>query len=287
MASERDDRATPVIEGVLVVDKPKGMTSHDVVAVVRRILKERRVGHTGTLDPLATGVLPLVIGRATRLARFLSAERKRYEATIALGVETDTFDAEGSAAGGARFENPAAPLPDEAAVRAALQRFVGTFSQVPPAYSAKKVGGVAAHRLARRGAAVDDLPAVEVTVHDLLVTDYREPTVQVTLEVSSGFYVRSLAHDLGRALGCGAHLAALRRTACGEFDLSSAVPLDGLDVDVAAARHVAAGPDAAGHAGGVADGGRSAPRRPRERDRVRTTRHRTAGRRKRRRGPSG
>ena len=205
-ASEPSRAATPASEGALVIDKPRGMTSHDVVAVVRRILKERRVGHTGTLDPMATGVLPLVIGRATRLARFLSAGRKRYEATIALGVETDTFDAEGSPVGGTRFEDATAPLPDDATVRVAMERFLGSFLQVPPAYSAKKVGGVAAHRLARRGEALDDLPAVEVTVHELVVMECRESTVRVSLEVSSGFYVRSLAHDLGRALGCGAHL---------------------------------------------------------------------------------
>jgi tRNA pseudouridine55 synthase len=217
------------MDGVLVIDKPAGLTSHDVVAIVRRLLRERRVGHTGTLDPMATGVLPLVIGRATRLARFLTASRKRYSATIVLGVETDTFDAEGTPVGGLRLTTPGAPLPAEAAVRDAVTRFRGGCAQVPPAFSAKKVNGVAAHRLARRGSPVDTLAPVEVTVYELAVREFDGQRVGVTMEVSAGFYVRSLAHDIGRALGCGAHLGALCRTASGEFDLESALALEGLD----------------------------------------------------------
>jgi tRNA pseudouridine55 synthase len=217
------------MDGVLVIDKPGGLTSHDVVAAVRRITRERRTGHTGTLDPMATGVLPLVLGRATRLARFLAASVKRYEATVVLGIATDTFDAAGTAVGGVRLTSPAAPLPSEADVRDAVARFHGTFAQAPPTYSAKKVDGVPAHRLARRGTPAESLAPVEVTVHELTVQECEGARVRLALSVSAGFYVRSLAHDLGRALGCGAHLAALRRTASGEFDLRAARPLAGLD----------------------------------------------------------
>ncbi len=216
------------MDGVLVIDKPQGLTSHDVVATVRRLTGQRRVGHTGTLDPMATGVLPLVLGQATRLARFLAASRKRYEATIVLGLATDTYDAEGQVTGGVRAETPDAPLPPERDVRAALARFHGDLPQVPPAYSAKKIGGVAAHRKARQGAALPQLAAVAVTVHDLVVTRVEADRVQLDLEVSPGFYVRSLAHDLGVALGCGAHLGALRRTASGEFTLAAAIRLETL-----------------------------------------------------------
>jgi tRNA pseudouridine55 synthase len=211
------------MDGVLVVDKPEGPTSHDVVATVRRVFRERRVGHTGTLDPMATGVLPLVIGKATRLARFLGGCRKRYEATVVLGVSTDTYDAQGQATSGARRESADAFVASEAAIREALGRFVGPILQVPPAFSAKKVAGIAAHRLARRGAPVPELAAVPVTVHALGVTAGEGERVHLDVEVSPGFYVRSLAHDLGQVLGCGAHLAALRRTASGEFTLADSV----------------------------------------------------------------
>jgi tRNA pseudouridine55 synthase len=217
------------MDGVLVIDKPAGLTSHDVVAAARRALRERRVGHTGTLDPMATGVLPLVVGRATRLARFLVSSRKRYDATIVLGIETDTFDAQGTPTGGTGLASSGAPVPSEEDVRAALSAFLGTFPQVPPAYSAKKVGGVAAHRLARRGAPIAPLVPVEVTVHSLSLRQCEQGILRLELEVSAGFYVRALAHDLGRVLECGAHLSALRRTASGEFCAGEAVPLGRLD----------------------------------------------------------
>jgi len=224
--------AASALHGVLVVDKPAGPTSHDVVARVRRLTHTRRVGHTGTLDPLATGVLPLVLGRATRLARFLGGGEKRYEADIRLGAATDTFDAEGAVTWGPGPPNAEgwAGLPSADAVAAALAAFVGVIEQVPPAFSAKKVGGVAAHRLARQQRPVP-LAAVRVELRRAELLAYREGLAHVRLACSPGFYVRALAHDLGVRLGCGAHLAALRRTASGEFDEAAAVPLDVLEAD--------------------------------------------------------
>jgi tRNA pseudouridine55 synthase len=212
------------LDGVLVVDKPVGPTSHDVVARVRRVSACRRVGHTGTLDPLASGVLPLVLGRATRLARFLSGADKTYEATVRLGVSTDTYDGEG------RPLSTAAPgpLPGVGAVEEALRGFLGEIDQVPPPYSAKKVGGTPAYKLARREATVA-LPPSRVTLRAVHVVGHEDDRVQLRLTCSAGFYVRSLAHDLGAALGCGAHLVQLRRTRSGDFGLDAAVPLDRLD----------------------------------------------------------
>ena len=215
------------IDGVLVIDKPSGPTSHDVVARVRRALQTKRIGHTGTLDPLATGVLPLVIGRATRLASFLSSDRKSYEAGVRLGCATDSYDAaERLAAGTAP---PPAPAVSRDRVEAALEGFRGTFTQAPPPYSAKKVGGVAAHRLARRDREVR-LEPVEVTVYDLTLEGMQDGLVRLRLTSSAGFYVRSLAHELGMRLGCGAHLEHLRRTAAGDFGLGEALPLDTIEV---------------------------------------------------------
>jgi tRNA pseudouridine55 synthase len=229
------------IDGVLVVDKPVGPTSHDVVARVRRVLDERRVGHTGTLDPLASGVLPLVIGRATRLARFLSAMSKRYEADIRLGITTDTDDAQGRPVGG---HEPSEP-PTRDAVEAALQGFRGSFLQRPPVYSAKHIEGRRSYAIARgrsdasqpaRG--FDAPPPAPVTVHQLQIEALEGWTLRLGLECSPGFYVRSLARDLGDVLGTGGHLSALRRTVCGEFTLSQALPLadvePGLDRALAA-----------------------------------------------------
>jgi tRNA pseudouridine55 synthase len=208
------------LDGLLVIDKPEGPTSHDVVGRVRRVLREKRVGHAGTLDPLASGVVVVMVGRATRLAPFLTSDEKRYRATIRLGVATTTCDREGDPLG------PPAPVPADAAdrVAAALDARLGTHPQTPPAFSAKKIGGVAAHRLARRGEAV--VPAaVPVTLHAWSLVGADGDTVTVDLRTSAGFYVRSLAHDVGAAIGCGAHLAALRRTASGTFTLDQAVLL--------------------------------------------------------------
>jgi tRNA pseudouridine55 synthase len=214
--------AAAPLDGVLVVDKPTGLTSHDVVAAIRRALGGAKVGHTGTLDPLATGVLPLLVGRATRLARFLSAAMKSYDARIRLGWATTTYDAEGEALG-----ERSAVTTSAASIRAALDRFRGTFEQQPPGFSAKKVDGRRAYDLAR-GRAEPALAPVTVTVHALDLVRIDGDFVDVRLTCSAGFYVRSLAHDLGAALGTGAHLAALRRTASGAFTLADARTLDAL-----------------------------------------------------------
>jgi tRNA pseudouridine55 synthase len=220
-------------EGVLVVDKPAGPTSHDVVAVVRRALHVDRVGHTGTLDPLATGVLPLVIGRATRLSVFLTSADKEYVARIRFGSTTDTYDAEGRPPDLAPV--PAAAIPRAAGeIVDALPRFRGSYLQHPPAFSAKKIAGTPAYKLARQKKATEIKP-VEVHVRELELTGYADGTAEVRLVCSSGFYVRSFAHDLGQALGCGAYLEALRRTAAGSFTLEEAVPLGDVVADPSAA----------------------------------------------------
>ena len=220
------------LDGVLVIDKPSGPTSHDVVARVRRALKTKRIGHTGTLDPLATGVLPLVIGRATRLASLLSSDRKSYEAAVRLGCATESYDASERLAAG--LAPPPAPDVTATQVEGVLDRFRGTYLQSPPAYSAKKIGGVAAHRLARRDKAVQPA-AVAVTVHELSLVGMGDGLVRLRLTSSAGFYVRSLAHELGIALGCGGHLEALRRTAAGQFSVEQAVALDVIEAEGEAA----------------------------------------------------
>ncbi len=229
------------MDGLLVVDKPAGPTSHDVVARVRRALGERRVGHTGTLDPAATGVLPLVLGRATRLARFLSGAVKSYEATIRLGVATDTADASGTPVG-PPYEGP---LPGPADVAQALEAFRGSYLQQPPAFSAKKIDGRRSYRLARRardtipegGARPAPLSApVPVRVERLDLVGCEGNSVMIALTCSAGFYVRALAEALGERLGTGAHLSALRRTRSGNLDLSGALPLHVIERDPAGAR---------------------------------------------------
>jgi tRNA pseudouridine55 synthase len=211
------------MNGVLVIDKPSGPTSHDVVARVRRVLGTPRVGHTGTLDPLATGVLPLVIGTATRLASLLVAGEKEYVAGIRLGLETDTYDAAG------RESVPAPPagiIRDD--VERALAEFRGQFDQLPPPYSAKKVDGVRAYKLARKKTPVQPAPA-HVTVHRLAIEEYLDGLAVVRVCASAGFYVRSLAHDVGKKLGCGAHLETLRRVRAGAFRLEDAIPLSTIE----------------------------------------------------------
>ncbi|CAN5754489.1 tRNA pseudouridine(55) synthase TruB [soil metagenome] len=215
------------MDGVLVIDKPAGPTSHDVVARARRALHEKRIGHTGTLDPMATGVLPLVIGRATRLASLLSSSDKEYEAGVRLGSATDTYDAaERLGAGGAP---PPAPPVDEAQIETVLARFRGTFEQMPPPYSAKKVGGVPAYKLARKQQPTS-LSPVAVTVRELTLLGLEDGLARLRITSTAGFYVRSLAHDLGVALGCGGHLETLRRTRAGVFGLDRALRFDDLDL---------------------------------------------------------
>ena len=227
------------MDGVLIIDKPAGLTSHDVVARVRRTIGERRVGHTGTLDPFATGVLVILVGRATRLAQFLSGAEKEYQAIVRLGFATDTGDITGK------------PLPSvaglitpettgnwtELEIEAALQGLRGEIEQVPPMYSAKKQGGRKLYELARRGEEVER-EAVSVTIHTLeiernagrLLTDNQDGTVDIRIRVlcSAGTYVRTLAEDFGRRLAVGAHLAELRRTKAGDFIIESAVSLEQL-----------------------------------------------------------
>ena len=209
------------LSGVLVVDKPEGPTSHDVVTITRRALGVSRVGHTGTLDPMATGVLPLVIGRATRLAQFLTASDKTYEATIAFGRATDTFDASGTIVS----ESALRPTRDQ--LETVLGGFRGTFDQTPPVYSAKNIDGERSYDLARKGRiSADTRPkAVAVTVRHLEILAFDGASARLELQVTAGFYVRSLAQDVGAALECGAVLTSLRRTRSGEFGLNGAVPL--------------------------------------------------------------
>jgi tRNA pseudouridine55 synthase len=206
------------LEGLLLVDKPSGPTSHDVVSWVRRATGERRIGHSGTLDPPASGLLVLALGRATRLIRFLPAAPKVYEGTIALGLTTATDDLCGDV-----LERASGPLPGFETVRAAAREFLGTQSQVPPAVSARKVGGERLYRLARQGRFVE-APASEIEVYRFeVLSGAEEDRVRFRAEVSTGTYIRSIARDLGARLGCGGALAELRRTAIGPFELTAAL----------------------------------------------------------------
>lgn len=213
-------------DGVIVVDKPEGPTSHDVVATVRRKLKVEKVGHTGTLDPMATGVLPLVLGRGTKLARYLTGADKSYRATLRLGITTRTLDAEGEVV---QVRDVPEQL-DAATLEAALVPLRGHIDQVPPMFSAKKVDGKKLYQLARKGVEIERV-AKPVTVHELRLVRCAPPELVLDVTCSAGTYVRVLAQDIGEALGCGAHLAALRRTAAGQFDLSQAITLDALVTD--------------------------------------------------------
>ncbi len=216
------------MDGVLNINKPSGMTSHDVVQAVRRITGEMRVGHTGTLDPLATGVLVLCAGKATRIARYLEAGEKEYKAVMRLGVTTDTLDAEGRV-----LETRSYSPPDRSRLLHALKNFIGTIMQQPPAYSAIKVKGVASYKLARQGKA-EPLEPRQVTIYGIDLTAYEDPLVSLTVKCSKGVYIRTLCADLGDALGPGAHLTSLVRTRSGRFGIDHAVTLERL-ADLAAA----------------------------------------------------
>ena len=211
------------MDGLLVIDKPGGMTSHDVVHRVRRITGERSIGHLGTLDPMATGVLPLLLGQFTRLAQYFSSVEKRYTGTIRFGYATDTYDAEGEIVG--ECVEPVLTLEQ---ARAAAARFHGKMDQMPPLFSAKKIAGVPAYRLARAGKPVELKPAT-IHISSFEITGLQGAIASFAMSVSAGGYVRSVAHDLGRDLGCGAHLASLRRTQAGPFTLAEANPLDALE----------------------------------------------------------
>ncbi len=221
------------VDGVLVIDKPAGITSHDVVARVRRILKTKRVGHTGTLDPFATGVLVVLIGRATRLAQFIDKDEKEYEAVVRFGFETDTGDATGARSSGFRTEQTEIARILRAAVwENVLSGLRGEIDQLPPMYSAKKIEGKRLYEHARKGKTVDRVP-VRVTVRELEITDSSrldtpEPRLRIHVVCSAGTYVRVLAADIGRVVGVGAHLAELRRTRAGRFDLRQSVTLEAL-----------------------------------------------------------
>ncbi len=211
------------MDGVLILNKPAGMTSHDVVACVRRITGEKSVGHLGTLDPMATGVLPLVLGRFTRLAQFYNEADKRYEGLIRFGLATDTYDAEGDPTGP---EKPVELGMEE--IRELASQFTGKIEQLPPPFSAKKIAGVPAYRIARKGQPVELKPkAVEVKELEIVSWDGRDAKFKAW--VSSGTYLRSLAHDLGQLAGCGAHLAELQRTAVREFVIEEAHTLQELE----------------------------------------------------------
>ncbi len=243
------------MDGLLIIDKPAGPTSHEVVARVRRATGWKKVGHTGTLDPMATGVLPLVVGRATRLAQFLSASDKVYEAEVRLGWATDTYDAWGRAidvsgvrspesgvegwgtgvqtperprSGGVASERDPVSWPPLDETDRLLDRFRGTYVQTAPPFSAKKIDGIRAYMLARQGKPIQP-KACEVTVHEMRCIGQEGDRLRVRISCSAGFYVRSFAHDLGDAVGVGAHLSALRRTKSGEADVSAAVSLDAVE----------------------------------------------------------
>ncbi len=198
------------------------MTSHDVVAIVRRATGERSIGHLGTLDPMATGVLPMLLGKYTRLAQFYGRADKSYTGTIRFGYSTDSFDADGTQ------DSETKPLTQSLEqLRELVTRFHGTLDQVPPVFSAKKINGVPAHKLARTGQPVPVKPA-QITVHRFVLTELTEETASFEVSISAGGYIRSLAHELGLAAGCGAHLASLRRTQAGDFTLADAITVEQL-----------------------------------------------------------
>jgi len=211
------------VDGVLVVDKPAGITSHDVVDRVRRLSSTRKVGHLGTLDPMATGVLPLVVGRATRLAQFFSASEKGYDGRICFGWATDTYDGDGAVTGAV-----VEPGFTRQQLEDALAEFRGTILQTPPPFSAKKIAGTPAYRLARKQIAVE-LEPVEVQVHALELVEFDGTRARVRVRCSAGTYLRSIAHELGQRLGCGAFLEELRRTVSGEFSEKDAHTLEELE----------------------------------------------------------
>jgi tRNA pseudouridine55 synthase len=220
----------PAIDGILVVDKPRGKTSHDIVESVRRLVGFRQIGHLGTLDPLATGVLVLALGRATRLARFYVGRRKRYSCAVRFGFATDTYDADGEPLG-----PDSAPALDAEKIAALAAQFVGNIQQRPPSFSAKKIRGTPAHELARKHKPVN-LEPVEVEVFEFRLTGVEGSMARFVVECGAGTYIRSLANDLGKLHGADAHLAEISRTAVGEFTLDQATSLAELEQDAKAGR---------------------------------------------------
>ncbi len=211
------------LEGLLLVDKPSGMTSHDVVARLRHSLRMRQIGHAGTLDPMATGLLVILVGRATKVSQYLMSADKEYEGSFELGKITDSHDADGEVT-----ETHPVPALTAEELRAAMQTFVGDQYQTPPMFSAKKIKGVPLYKLARKGQEVErEARFIHVFLFDLL--EFAPPSASFRLRSSKGTYVRTIAHDLGRKLGCGATLTALRRTASGQFRVADATPLAQFD----------------------------------------------------------
>jgi tRNA pseudouridine55 synthase len=209
-------------DGALVIDKPQGKTSHDVVDAVRHLAGMRQIGHLGTLDPLATGVLVLLLGKATRLVQFYNGRRKRYSAAFRFGFATDSYDSDGEAQG------PNSPIPLDAALLEKLAaEKIARFAQMPPAFSAKKIHGRPAYELARKKEPVE-LKAVEVELYEYRLVGVEGNLARFVIECSSGTYIRSLAHEMGQQLGCGAHLAEIKRTAVGEFSMEQAIKLEEL-----------------------------------------------------------
>src|SRR5213075_2237973 len=207
-------------DGVLLVDKAEGMTSHDVVALVRRNLQVRKVGHCGTLDPIATGLLLITVGRGTKVQDLLMSEDKEYAGTFVLGVTTDTQDRQGEV-----IQQRPVPALDENQIRAGFEKFRGDFYQIPPMVSAKKYGGVPLYKLARQGKVVEREPRL-VHVYRYTIDGVALPEIHFTVLCSKGFYVRTYVHDIGEVLGCGAHLKSLRRTKSGRFDVANAITVD-------------------------------------------------------------
>jgi tRNA pseudouridine55 synthase len=205
------------MHGILVIDKPEGVTSHDVVHAIRKKFKASKTGHLGTLDPMATGVLPIALGKATRLAQFISSSPKIYEGEIRFGFSTNTYDRQGTPTSEER--------PIEGDVTAAVQSLTGTLDQTPPPFSAKKIGSVPSYKFARKNRVVE-LPSARVQVDSFEITSMDLPRLTFRVVCSPGTYIRSLAHDLGQRVGCGAHLSRLRRTRSGEFRIENAVSLD-------------------------------------------------------------
>lgn len=212
-----------LVNGLLLINKPAGLTSHDVVRRVRKLFGTRRVGHAGTLDPLATGVLPVALGQTTKLLQFLLTSDKRYRATLQLGVTTDTLDAEGVVTG--EFSVP--PL-TEGGLRRTLELFQGEIEQLPPMYSALKKNGVPLYKLARQGRDIERSPR-RVTIAELELLDWNTTSLTIEVDCSKGTYIRSLAADIGQELGCGAYLQRLQRLRCGVYDISECIDLDTLE----------------------------------------------------------
>jgi tRNA pseudouridine55 synthase len=217
------------MDGILNINKATGMTSHDVVAKIRKLLKQKRVGHAGTLDPAASGVLPICVGQGTRVAEYLSESGKAYQAEIVLGIVTDTYDSQGTIV---RTTSPT-DQPDRARIEDALTQFIGSQMQMPPRYSAIKIQGRPAYKLARAGEEIPLQPR-PITISQLEILQWHPPRLTLAIECSKGTYIRSLAYDLGERLGCGAHLGALLRTRSGPFTLSESITLEELELAIEA-----------------------------------------------------